>query len=383
MLPVRFFPLVWKYVIRHRVRSILTIGGVATAMFLFYSVEAIQQGVRAATRQTARDTVLVVYRQDRFCPFSSNLPQDYGARIAAIPGVKTAVPIKVAVSTCHTSLDVVTFRGVPESAFDTGMLDHARIVAGSIEDWKRRSDAALIGDRLAKRRGLKVGDRLDLAGVTITVAAILESEEPQDQNVAYGHLDYVQRASGDSVGMVTQFNVKVDDPGTIGRVAKAIDEEFRTAQEPTSTWAEKAFVARVMGDLVEISDFAGWLGLGCLVGVFALVANAIVLSVQDRIKDHAVMQTLGYTHGLIAKLIIAEGVLMGLCGGVIGLLAGMLVSRWGVFSFTVEGFSVHLHAGASSIAVGLVVSALIGVVAGLFPAWKASRQETAACFRAV
>jgi putative ABC transport system permease protein len=87
-------------------------------MFLFYSVDAMHQGVKEATEQTAKDSKLVVYRQDRYCPFSSMLPQDYGARIATISGVKAVVPVKVFVNNCRTGLDVVTFRGIPANAFE-------------------------------------------------------------------------------------------------------------------------------------------------------------------------------------------------------------------------------------------------------------------------
>lgn len=382
MSALRYVPLIMKYALRYRGRSLLTVGGVASAMFLFYAVQAMHQGVREATGATSKDTKLVVYRQDRYCPFSSNLPQDYEGRIGGIPGVKSVLPVKIAVNNCRTGLDVVTFRGIPLQAADSGALDHIRVIEGSVQNWKHRSDAALIGRRLAARRGLKVGDRVDFGGITVYVAGIIDSSEPQDQSVAYGHLEFIQRASDNKVGVVTQFNVTVDDPAKLDKVAKAIDAEFRSAQEPTSTWSEKAFVARAAADIVEIVGFARWLGWGCLIGVFALVFNAIVLSVQDRIRDHAVMQTVGYTQGLIAKLIVGESVLLSLTGGVLGLACAMMLTAWGNLSLSVEGLSIHVQAGFPSIFLGLLMSALTGVLAGLVPAWQASQREIAACFRA-
>ena len=62
---------------RHRTRTLLTLLGVAVAMFLFCGVQAMQAGVRQATEATARDTTLVVYRQNRFCPATSRLPEHY------------------------------------------------------------------------------------------------------------------------------------------------------------------------------------------------------------------------------------------------------------------------------------------------------------------
>jgi len=324
----------------------------------------------------------VVYRKDRFCPFSSQLPQDYASRIAKISGVKSAVPVKLVVSNCRTSLDVVTFRGVPDAAFGSGFFN-IHIAEGSLENWQQRSDAALIGGRLARRRGLSVGDRLDVAGMTITVAGILESSEPQDQNAAYTHLDFVQRAAGSTPGVVTQFNVAVHDPKQLQSVAEAIDAELSKAQEPTATWSDKAFVARAVSDVVEIVRFSRWLGWGCLIGIFALVGNAIVLSVQDRIRDHAILQTLGYDRWLIARLIMTEGIVLSFAGGVIGILAGAAVVRWGAYSLAVEGVSINIEADAASTLVGLAASLVLGVFAGMVPAWQASRREPAECFRAV
>jgi putative ABC transport system permease protein len=383
MLGIDFLPLVFKYITRRRIRSALTISGVATAMFLFYAVDAMHQGVKEATEQTAKDTKLVVYRQDRYCPFSSMLPQDYGARIAAISGVKAVVPVKVFVNNCRTGLDVVTFRGIPATSFEEGFFAQVRLREGSLENWKKRNDSALVGERLAKRRGLRVGDQMEIGGMTISVAGILDSPEPQDQNVAYTHLEFVQRATDNKVGIVTQFNIAVNDPSQLGRVAKAIDDEFQYSQDPTSTWSEKHFIARSVTDIIEIVNFARWLGWSCVAGIFALVFNAIILSVRDRVRDHAVMQTLGYSQGLIAGLIIIEGMILSLSGGLVGVLAGAILTSWGGFSLSVEGLSVHVHAGLGSVLLGLGLSALIGVLAGLAPAWQASRHDIAASFRAV
>ena len=384
MLKLKFLPLVWKQVTRHRTRTILTVGGVATAMFLFTAVQAMQAGVREATETTAKDTTLVVYRQNRFCPATSRLPEYYGDRIAKVSGVVSVVPMKIVVNNCRTSLDVVTFRGVPEERFVEHYVKDFKLIDGSIEQWKSRTDAALLGQTLAERRGLKVGDRFDAAGVTVYVAGVVHSDEPQDQNVAYVHLQFLQRATGDrKLGTVTQFNVKVDDPKSLDAVAKRIDEEFARDAEPTQTSAEKAFVARAAIDIVNLVGFTQWLGWGCLAAVLALVGNAIVLSVQDRIKEHAVLQTLGYAGSLVARLIIAEGLMLGLIGGVVGTAGALAAVYFGNISISADGISMHMTAGASVVLIGLLASATLGVVAGLVPAIQASRREITQCFRAV
>lgn len=383
MNAIKFVPYIAKQAWRHRVRSGLTLMGIAIAMFLFTAVQAMRTGVEAATTATANDTTLVVYRKDRFCPVTSELPQDYQRRIEQVPGVVSAIPMKVVVSNCRTSLDVVTFRGVPKDDFIASRGDKFEVIDGSLEDWKRRTDAALLGETLATRRGLKAGQTFDAAGITAYVAGVIRSKDAQDHNVAYTALEFVQLAGRDQLGIVTQFNVKVEDASMLDGVAEAIDDQFSRAQDPTQTFGEKAFVARIADDIVELVGFANWLGIGALIAVLALVGNAIILSVQSRIAEHAVLQTLGFNGRLVAMLIVAEGVLLSLIGGVLGAAAAMLIARFGSFALSVEGQSIPITAGWRVLAIGVLVCVALGVLAGLVPAWQASRREIATCFRAV
>lgn len=379
----RFPPYIIKQVTRHRVRTALTLFGVAIAMFLFTAVQAMQAGVTRATKASADDTTLVVYRKDRFCPATSTLPQDYQRRIESIPGVVSATPIKVVVSNCRTSLDVVTFRGVPKDEFLAQRGGSLRLISGSFQEWHRRTDAALVGETLANRRGLRPGMSFDAAGITATVAGIIRSDDPQDQNTAYTSLEFVQLAGRNQLGIVTQFNVKVTDSSVLDTVAASIDDMFRSAQDPTATFTEKAFIGRVAADILEIVSFARWLGIGCLFAVLALIANSIVLSVQSRIAEHAVLQTIGFRGWMVGVLIVGEGVLVAMAGGLLGAAGAVLVARLSNLALSVEGQTIPIVAGPGLLAAGLGICLCLGVLAGLIPAWQASRRSIAACFRAV
>ncbi|WP_428940741.1 ABC transporter permease [Fontivita pretiosa] len=383
MVLPKFIPLVLKQLLRRRARTGLTLAGVATAMFLFCAIQAMNAGVRQATQTAANETTLVVYRQNRYCPFTSRLPQHYQSRIARIPGVVSVVPMQIVVSNCRASLDVVTFRGVPPEALPQ-YIKSSRIVDGSIEQWTGRGDSALLGEALARRRGLRVGDRFQAAGVTVTIAGILRSDREQDQNVAYVHLPFLQQSTRlKKLGVVTQFNVTVDHPGKLDAVARAIDAEFANDPDPTSTSSEQAYVARAAQDVIRIVQFTKYLAWGCLVAVLALIGNAIVLSVQDRIREHAVLQTLGFSSGLIARLIVTEGMFVGLLGGAVGTAIATAILTWRTFSLTTEGLSINVHSEWRVVAIGLAISGALGVLAGLVPAWQASRRKIVECFRAV
>lgn len=359
---------------RHPVRSLLTVLGVMAGMFMFVTIEIMQKSLQKTTERTSQDATLVVYRQNRFCPFTSRLPQDYVKKIEAIPGVREAYPMQIVVNNCSTSLDVVTFRGIPPEKMDI-FQKHFTLLSGSLEIWKQRSDAALIGRILAERRRVKVGDKLDASGITVTVAGIIESDNPQNLNVGYLHLDYLQQASRVGLGIVTQFNVLVDDPGQIDTVARAIDEKFLYDQAPTSTRPEKAFVAQAINEIALLIQSGRHVGWAAILTVFALVSNTVLLSVRGRVREYAVLQTLGYESHHLLWMVVLEGMCLGLLGGLLGLLGSAALVYFGQFSMTKEAVSVVFSLHPMTLLTGLLASILLGFLAGLLPAWRVTRQN--------
>ena len=372
--------LAFKQLIRHRLRSALTILGVAAGMFLYTSVETLQRSLASATEQTAADTTLVVYRENRFCPATSQLPEHYADEIRRMPGVREVIPIQIVVNNCGASLDVITFRGVPDEL----LLRYApeiSLIAGSMEEWQRREDGALLGEQFARRRGLSPGDRFDAVGVTVQVAGILRSPFAQDNNVAYVKLPFLQQASRAGLGIVTQFNVRVHRSADLKPVAAAIDERFRSDQLPTNTRPEKAFFAETASQLIELIGFTRWLGLGAVLAVIALVANSILLVVRGRVKENAVLRTLGYPGRAILTLVLAEGGMLGLLGGLLGTGLAWGFLRWQSFTLGSEGHTLAIRPEASLALHGVLAALLLGIIASLWPAWLASRQTIVRALR--
>lgn len=365
--------LAWLQLTRHRVRSILTIFGVASGMFLFTAVETLQRSLGKATEETAADTTLVVYRQNRFCPSASRLPEHYADEIRRIDGVREVVPVQIVVNNCGASLDVITYRGVPE-----GMLKkfapEIEIIAGSEAEWSRRDDGALLGEIFAQRRGLKPGDRFDAAGITVTVSGVIRSPFAQDNNVAYVKLPFLQQASRGGLGVVTQFNVRVNASADLDPVASKIDELFSSAQEPTDTRPEKAFFAETAAQLIELIGFTRWLGVGAVIAVAGLVANALLLVVRGRVKENAVLRTLGFPGRAIGLLVLSEGGLLGLAGGVVGVGLAVLFLRWQSFTMGNEGQTLAIQPDAAVVIVGVGSALVLGIFASLWPAFQAMSQ---------
>ena len=342
-------------------------------MFLFTSVETLQQSLAAVTEETAADTTLVVYRENRFCPMASQLPEHYADEIREIPNVREVIPIKIIVNNCGASLDVITFRGVP-SALLQKYAPEIEIIEGATSEWDKRDDAALLGEQFAKRRGLKPGDKFDAVGITVHVAGIIRSPFPQDNNVAYVKLEFLQQASKRGLGIVTQFNVRVESSADLKPVAAAIDARFKSDQQPTNTRPEKAFFAETAGQLIELIGFTRWLGLGAVVAVIGLVANSILLMVRSRVKENAVLRTLGYPGRAIMFLVLSEGGMLGFAGGLLGAGLAWGFLRWQSFTMGSEGHTLAILPEVSTAFLATLGALALGVIASIHPALIAIRQ---------
>lgn len=368
---MKLLTLALKNLTRNRLRSILTIVGVASGMFLYASVQTMQFSLAAATETNANDTTLVVYRENRFCPSTSRLPEHYLSTIERIEGVKEVIPIQIAVNNCGASLDVITFRGVPPESLKK-YNPEINVIEGSYADFVKRSDAALVGQHFASRRGLSAGDTFEAVGVNVTVAGIITSDSPQDENVAYVHLPFLQQSTKVGLGIVTQFNVKVDNASLLDGVSEKIDEIFKSDQQPTNTRPEKAFFAETAKQMIELISFTRWLGLGAVAAVFGLVANAVLLIVRGRVKETAILQTIGFSRSAIARIVVYEGLLLGLLGGLVGVIGAVGFFKWKSFTIGNEGLTLALNPSLEVILTGLGVSLLLGLMASLYPAWKAT-----------
>ncbi|MFO8027905.1 MAG: ABC transporter permease [Opitutales bacterium] len=372
--------LAWKQIARHRVRSALTIVGVAAGMFLYTAVQSMQDSLKTATESGADESTLVVYRENRFCPTTSRLPEHYLAEIERIDGVEEAIPIQIAVNNCGASLDVITFRGVPPEILASYNPD-LELLEGSFEDWKRRSDAALVGEHFARRRGLSPGDTFEAVGVRVYVAGIARSPHPQDNNVAYVHLPFLQQSSRVGLGTVTQFNVKVSGPDQLEPVAAAIDDIFASDQAPTTTRSEQAFFAQTAKDMIEMIAFTRWIGLGAVAAVLGLVANALLLAARGRIKESAILQTIGFQRPAIGLIMVGEGGLLGLAGGLVGSVGASLFFHLKSYTVGNEGLTLALSSSWTVTLSGLLIACLLGLLASIWPAILASTRPLVSSLR--
>ena len=376
----KFAPYVFKSLWRHRSRTMLTVSGSAVALFVYCFVGAVQQGLSRLTDDQQALRTLVVFQENRFCPASSKLPEDYAHTVSKLPGVKDVVPIKVFTNNCRASLDVVVFNGMPPEKLRTAR--DLTLTTGNWADFDSRTDGAVVGKAVAQRRKIKVGERFTIGEVTVSVVGIFQSTVPAEENYIYTHLDFLQRARGkSSVGTVTQLEVYLNDGVDPDRISNEIDAQFRNGPVATSTRSKGVFQRDTLADLAELIGFAHWLGYACVGLVLALVATTAVMAVQDRIKEHAVLQTLGLRPWRIFRLVLSESLLQSITGGLLGIGFGLALLAWGGFAVGAEGVTIAFKPSWDLAISGAIVSGIVGVLAGLAPGWQAAHSQIVTALR--
>jgi putative ABC transport system permease protein len=376
----RFAPYVLKGLWRHRARTVLTVSGSAVALFVFCFVGAVQEGLHRLTQDRRAERMLIVFQENRFCPATSRLPEDYAGVIAKMPGVDDVVPIKVFTNNCRASLDVVVFNGMPPDKLKSAR--DLRLLSGDWADFAARTDAAVAGQAVAKRRNLKPGDKFTVGEVTVAVVGVFQSSVAAEDNCIYTHLDFLQRSKGrNTSGTVTQLEVRLTPHADAQATASAIDDRFRGGPVATTTRPKGVFQADTLSDLAELIGLAHWLGYACVGLVLSLVATTTVMAAQDRIKEHAVLQTLGLRPLRLFRLVVAESLLQALAGGFLGVGMATLLLAWAGFAVGTEGVTIAFEPSVGLALWGAAVSAAVGLLAGFAPGWQAARMEIVAALR--
>lgn len=377
---IRFAPFVVKSLLRRWMRTALVVSGSAVAFFVFYLVGAIQEGLERLTSDEQSARTLIVFQENRFCPASSRLPEDYSRIISQTPGVVDSMPVQVWTNNCRVSLDIVVFHGAPADklrrARDMTFLD------GSWNAFAARPDGAIVGRAIARRRGLSAGDSFTIGGLTVHVSAVFSSPSVTEENLIYTHLAFLQYSRGrEHAGWVTQHEVQLQKDVDPQDMIRRIDRTLAAASVPATTFRKGAFQASTLGDLVDLIGFAHFLGYASILLVLSLVAAATVMAVQDRVREHALLQTLGVRPSRIFLLVVAESSMQCAAGGIAGVAAATAVLASGGLAIGAEGVAIGIEPSLRLAATGIGVAGVVGLVAGLVPGLQAASANIVAALR--
>jgi putative ABC transport system permease protein len=377
---LKLLPLVVKTLWRHRSRTFLTVSGAAVALFVFCFVGSVQNGMDDLERRQTSKQSLIAFQANKFCPATSHLPQDYEFTIKELAGVREVIPIQVFTNNCRASLDVVVFYGVPAKKLRAAR--DFELLSGNWNEFESHQDAAVVGRAVASRRGIRVGDKFSIGDLSVQVAGVFSSDDPAEENYIYSHLEFLQRGKDvNRVGTVTQHEILLN--AGVDPVAKCeeIDDLFRGGPVATDTRPKGVFQAKSLGDLTQLIGLAHYLGCACVGLVLALVATTTVMSVQDRVKEHAVLQTLGFTGARVFQLVVSESLILSVAGGLVGVGAAMLLLKVSHLSIGAEAVTIAFQPSWRLALTGMFISAVVGVFAGLAPGWQAARTDIVPALR--
>jgi putative ABC transport system permease protein len=382
---VKFVWLVIKSARRSKRRTTLTVLSVAIAVFLFASLRAVLDGFSAAAEASSSTRIVT----ERSTSLFFSMPISHADAIRSTPGVQDVTWAN-------------WFGGVykdPKNFFAQYAIEPVSYLRMYPEILLRPEEkqaflddrtGCIVGDGLARNYGFKLGDRITLqVGIPtygtmdfdFTVRGIYRSggATVDNQSMMF-HWKYADERSTPK-GQAGWYISQIANPDQAAQVAGAIDRQFANSPFETKTDTEKAFQNTFVSMFGNINLLLGSIALAVVITTLFVAGNTMAMSVRERTTEIAIMRTLGFQSATIFLMIAGEGLLMALGGGLLGaILARLLVNP----SFLpAGGFIPEITVSSINVAMGVGLSAAIGIIAGLIPATMASRLKIVDALRRV
>jgi putative ABC transport system permease protein len=376
---MKYLGLIWSNMWRKRIRTTLTILSVLVAFLLFGLLTGFKNAFQVGDSLETAERLITVHKVSLI----NMLPVSYTERIKRIPGIAEAT---------HATW----FGGYyqePRNQFGQFPVDAPRYLAmypelnvpeQQLARFMANQTGALVGRAIADQFNITVGDRLPLFSTLwpkqdgernweFQVEGILDDDSPNPiTNFLLFHYEYFDEARGMGRGTVGWFIEKGDGSRSNTDLAADIDLEFANSPAETKTTNEAAFAeeyAKQFGDIGLIVTAI----LGAVFFTILLVSgNSMSQSVRERIPELAVLKTLGFSSASVLAMVLAEGVLIALIGGLIGL--GLSLFALGQASKALAALlplGMGLSPGALILAVTYMI--LLGLISGALPAVQAMR----------
>ena len=377
---MKFLPLVWRNLMRRKVRTLVTVLSIMVAFMLFGLLMAIRAAFSMGVDVAGADRLMVIHRVSIIQP----LPQSYGPKIRATPGVTDLTHANWFGGYYQEPTNFVQNMAVdPESWLR--IYTEFELPEDQKAKWFADRTGAIVGIDLAKRFNWKIGDRVPLISPIyrkpdgspwdFTIVGIYDSSKKGvDKTQFFFHYDYMNETlRAANVGfkdIVGWYIFKVEDPATADQLAKRIDAMFENSSTETKTATEKVFAsdwAKQVGDIGAIMIAIATLVMGLI--LFG-AGNIMAQSIRERINELGVLKTLGFTNSRILGIVLLESCAIAVIGGGIGLLLAWTIIAQGD---PTGGFLPIFHFPPRDLVLGIVLVALLGIAAGLLPAVQASR----------
>lgn len=371
--------LVRKNLFRKRLRAVLLMVSIFIAFMIFGVLGAVQNAFTSGTGSAAQERLVTVNRIN----FTVALPYAYWGRILQVEGVRVAAPASWFGGYYQEPQNFVqSFAVDPESyleAYPNEIVMPPEQRAAFLEG----RTCAVIGRALATQYGWTVGERIPLMSNIwqqrdgsqaweLDICGIFDDREgTYPTNYLMLHYEYFNENllfGRDSFHWIT---ITTTDAARNDEISQAIDELFANSPAETSTTTEAAFNEAFMEQFGNISLILTWVIGAAFATILMIVGTTMVMAVNERTREIAVLKTLGFTEPRIFRMVLGESLLLSFIGGLIGLGFAALASS--AASTAMQGFLPQFGLSLTNALTALVLMAALGLVTGLLPAWNATR----------
>jgi putative ABC transport system permease protein len=375
---MKFLPLVWRNLLRRKVRTIFTVLSIFVAFLLFGVLMALRAAFSMGIELAGADRLMILNKISIIMP----LPESYGDRVRAIDGVKDVTHANWFGGYYRETKNAFANMAVePESWLR--MYPEFQLPEDQKKAWVADREGAIVGADTARRFGWKLGDRIPLEATIyrrpdhtaweFNIKGIYDSPvKGTDKTQLFFHYAYMYEAVRDSgfAGQVGWYVIRVADPDRSPEIARKIDTMFTNSPAETKTDTEKAFVAGFAKQIGNIALITQLVATAAILMILLITANTMAQSIRERTGELAVLKTLGFGDGRVLSMVLLESCFIALVGGITG-----LVVSWWIISLgdPTGGFLPTFYFPIRDLILGVALVFALGVVAGAFPAWQAGR----------
>ncbi len=233
----------------------------------------------------------------------------------------------------------------------------------------------IIGSVLAHDLGLKKGDSMIMGGKALEVYAILlESGTVEDQQMFMNlsaAQDFLERPDE-----ITVIEMAVD---YFAGSEETLLEEIKEALPHTTVSSLRQESLRRDEMLTRLVRFGMAISIVVLLAGMFVVALTMLSAVRERTREIGIFRAIGFRRNHIIQMILMEGTIISIAGGIMGYIIGMLIARYGGPLFTGAEMQVSWNIGLLFISIG--ISVVIGLLSSLYPAYQAAKMDPVEALR--
>lgn len=363
------FHLAFRNLFRRRLRSLLTILGIALGTAAYLAIVTSVDGLvdESQAGVDALGTDLSIMQAGATVPWLSHLAPEEVTRIRAMPGTSAVSPVVIGLTRIDARSRFIVFGVDPEA----GIMRNATITNGHALG--SRSGELLIGAFASRRLGIAPGDRVelmrrvfDVVGTFETGRALLDAGAAVDLATAQELFNL-----GDRVNIVF---VDLDDPRTMDESIAFVTRELPGVEAtPSDLFAEgmqRVGLVRMYGRRLALLAF--------LIAALA-VCNTLAMNVSERTREIAILRAMGWRRSRIGAMVVLETVALVAVGMLLSIPLAELALVAVQGTDTVGVIPAHLPLAA--IGRGMALAAIAGILLSMIPLAHALRVETAAALR--